>query len=259
MAAVRDPVTSPTCSGVAPRKTLYATPAAVLTLILRQISILTFLEVVVGVILTLKPVTSTHVPFVLVVENASVLTASIATGKPPPPPLGVCQVAAVLLVAVSTCPLVGAVAPETETVVVAVLRPRAAVASPAVRPEAVPVRLAPEPLVSSKVPDAFGRLIARSAVAVPVSVVRVPLIPKPMLPVPLVLILPPPLLVSMLPPLELVSMLPPKLLVMMSPPVLLVVMSPPPLLVLMLPPGSPFVPSLALLPLVLIVPPLPPL
>ena len=36
---------------------------------------------------------------------------------------GVCQVAAVELVAVSTCPVVGAVAVETLTVVVAELRP----------------------------------------------------------------------------------------------------------------------------------------
>ncbi len=40
----------------------------------------------------------------------------------PPPPAGVCQVAAVLLVAVNTCPDDGAVALLTFTTVVALLR-----------------------------------------------------------------------------------------------------------------------------------------
>ena len=61
------------------------------------------------------------------------------------PPDGVCQVAAVELVAVSTCPLDGAVAPDTEIVVVALLRPFAAVAVPAVKLLAVPERLVAVP------------------------------------------------------------------------------------------------------------------
>jgi hypothetical protein len=58
-------------------------------------------------------------------------------------PLGVCQVAAVLLVAVSTCPVVGAVDAETETVVVADFNP---LDDPAVRLAAVPVRPVPAPM-----------------------------------------------------------------------------------------------------------------
>ena len=64
----------------------------------------------------------------------------------PLPELGVCQFAAVLLVAVSTCPVVGAVALLTTTVVVAELMPFAAVAVPAVRLAAVPVRFVAVPL-----------------------------------------------------------------------------------------------------------------
>lgn len=59
------------------------------------------------------------------------------------PPLGVCQVAAVLDVAVRTCPIVGAVEALTSTVVVALLR---AFVIPEVRPVAVPVRLVATPL-----------------------------------------------------------------------------------------------------------------
>jgi len=55
----------------------------------------------------------------------------------------VCHVAAVPLVAVSTCPVVGAVAALTETVVVAEFKPFDVVAIPAVRPAAVPVIFVP--------------------------------------------------------------------------------------------------------------------
>ena len=58
----------------------------------------------------------------------------------------VCHVAVVLLVAVSTCPFVGAVAPLTDTVVVADFNPLAAVDVPALRLAAVPVRLVATPL-----------------------------------------------------------------------------------------------------------------
>jgi len=63
--------------------------------------------------------------------------------------VNVCQLAAVELVAVKTCPVVGAVAPFTTTVVVAELIP---LEIPAVNPEAVPVRFVPTPLVG--VPNA---------------------------------------------------------------------------------------------------------
>lgn len=61
------------------------------------------------------------------------------------PPEGVCHVAAVPEVAVSTCPVVGAVAALTATVVVAEFNPFAAVAAPAVSPAAVPVRFVATP------------------------------------------------------------------------------------------------------------------
>jgi hypothetical protein len=66
----------------------------------------------------------------------------VATGVPSVgPPPAVCQVAAESPVAVNTCPVVGAVAEETLTVVVALLRALVSVDMPAVRDAAVPVAL----------------------------------------------------------------------------------------------------------------------
>src|SRR5574343_1526416 len=53
------------------------------------------------------------------------LYCSWSDDPPGLPPLGVCHVAAVLLVAVSTCPLLGAVADDTATTVVALRSPDA--------------------------------------------------------------------------------------------------------------------------------------
>lgn len=86
-------------------------------------------------------------------------------------PEGVCHVAAVQLVAVSTCPLVGAVAALTSTVVVADFR---AFVIPEVSPVAVPVRFVatPDEGVPSAHPFTTGAhavpTFTASAVAIPV-------------------------------------------------------------------------------------------
>jgi hypothetical protein len=93
----------------------------------------------------------------------------------------VCHVAAVPLVAVNTCPIVGAVAALTETVVVAEVNPFDVVAIPAVNPEAVPVIFVPtnddgvpsalEPPVSVTTPDsAKPDELVKTPVVPPVSV-----------------------------------------------------------------------------------------
>ena len=78
-----------------------------------------------------------------VLDNTVPSPVNVTLVTVPDPLLGVCHVAAVLLVAVSTCPLDGAVAPLTATVVVALFKPLAAVAVPDVNPDAVPVMLVP--------------------------------------------------------------------------------------------------------------------
>ena len=86
------------------------------------------------------------------------------------PEATVCQVAVVELVATNACPLLGAVAAETETVVVALLMPSAAVAWPAVRLAAVPVMFVPtnDDGVPSAGVTSVG-LVANTAEPVPVS------------------------------------------------------------------------------------------
>jgi hypothetical protein len=76
----------------------------------------------------------------VVADPLTAVAPAVAVGfAPVGAAVGVAQFAAVPLVAVNTCPLVGAVEPLTATVVVAELRPLAAVAVPAVRLAAVPV------------------------------------------------------------------------------------------------------------------------
>ena len=97
------------------------------------------------------------------------------------PLLGVAQLAAVELEAVSTCPFVGAVAAFTTTVVVALFSPLAVVAVPAVRLAAVPLMLVPTSVsgvpsallapVSVTTPaSAHGDALVKMPVAPPVSV-----------------------------------------------------------------------------------------
>jgi hypothetical protein len=128
---VRGELESPTAIAVPSLTNLYPTPEAVDAdrLIVKLIK--TFLLEVEGVIVTLSPVTSAQVPFVLVVENVSVLIACIGAIDPPPP-LGVAQV----------------LSPRRKVVLLAVPLPRRAVATvPLERLLALRVvRLAPEPL-----------------------------------------------------------------------------------------------------------------
>lgn len=90
------------------------------------------------------------------------LTVPVPVTLVTPEAAGVCQVAAVLLVAVRTWPLLGAVAVLRPTVLVAVLRPRAAVVVPELpvmvvwSPVLVPEMVAAEGTVRS--PERFNVL-----------------------------------------------------------------------------------------------------
>ena len=73
--------------------------------------------------------------------------------------------------------------------------------------------------VTTTVPVTLGKVAVLPLLAVvPTSVMRFAAMPRPMLPLPVVSMVPPPPLVKMFPPLLLVLMLPPLLVVLMLPP-----------------------------------------